>query len=54
MPAKLRVLTVSPENFFPGAKLHIKSPSEDPPRASCRILVSFESRYGIRPWHVDG
>jgi hypothetical protein len=40
----LRVLSVSCLNLFPGAKLHINNPTEDPPSASCRIRVSLEFR----------
>lgn len=48
--AHFSVLRVSCRNLVPGARLQMRRPTELPPRASCRMRVSFELRYGIRLW----
>ena len=47
------VFQVSCRNLAPGARLHISNPIELPPKASWRIRVSFEFRYGIRGYDND-
>lgn len=46
--AYFSVLRVSCRNLVPGARLQMRRPTELPPRASCRMRVSFELRYGMR------
>jgi hypothetical protein len=42
--AHLSVLSVSWRNLTAGERLQMRSPTEEPPRASCRMRVSFALR----------